>query len=252
MRSALLALEYPHARTFDPTDARQVFVLVSWLEDTKVRSRPVEDRGALREHGEEWPKTFQAYLAELGCARTAITRVGAGNFGAAILWLVNYAVYLEYRDRLDEGVPLNSSPAVTFEWLSRHASAESGANAPDEIASGDGKHLNELCELLGIPASSDSNEVLRAVTSLLKDKALVSAAVASGQALPSAADCTEEQYPLGFSTGDASVDKIARVLRLLYTAHLRDVQVAVNEMIVQAQEFTANPKTNAMLGKVGR
>jgi hypothetical protein len=37
------------------------------------------------------------------------------------------------------------------------------------------------------------------------------------------------------------VDRVARALRMLYVADLRELQNDVNDMLVAAQEFTANP-----------
>ena len=50
---------------------------------------------------------------------------------------------------------------------------------------------------------------------------------------------------------DAALDDAARVLRMLYVADLRKLQDAVNTTIVALQEFTANPKTDSRLGRVG-
>ena len=44
----------------------------------------------------------------------------------------------------------------------------------------------------------------------------------------------------------------AKILRLLHIQELRDLQTAINEAIVKVQAFTANPKTDSRLGKVGR
>lgn len=56
---------------------------------------------------------------------------------------------------------------------------------------------------------------------------------------------------LGFSTGDQILDKAVKVLRLLYINDLRDLQTAINSILVAAQTLTANPKTDTALGKVG-
>mmetsp|Transcript_57386 Transcript_57386/g.124735 ORF Transcript_57386/g.124735 Transcript_57386/m.124735 type:complete len:82 (+) Transcript_57386:464-709(+) len=61
-----------------------------------------------------------------------------------------------------------------------------------------------------------------------------------------------DSLPLGLNTGDSVVDAAATVLRLLYIADLRELQSSVNEIIVALQEFTADPKTDSRLGKLGR
>lgn len=57
---------------------------------------------------------------------------------------------------------------------------------------------------------------------------------------------------LGFSTGDKAVDAAAIILRVLYVADVRNSQNQLNEIVTYLQRFTANPKTNPNLGKVGR
>ena len=59
-------------------------------------------------------------------------------------------------------------------------------------------------------------------------------------------------FPLGFATGDAVVDYASSLLRMLYIADLRELQDSVNEILITVQEFTADPKTDSSLGKVGR
>ena len=58
--------------------------------------------------------------------------------------------------------------------------------------------------------------------------------------------------PLGFATGDGTVDEVAQRMRLFYVDDLRDVQDAVTGIIIRAQNYVANPVTNSSLGKVGR
>lgn len=48
------------------------------------------------------------------------------------------------------------------------------------------------------------------------------------------------------------VNRAALILRLLYIADMRDLQTRINELIVTVQNYTANPRVNAALGKVGR
>lgn len=61
-----------------------------------------------------------------------------------------------------------------------------------------------------------------------------------------------DAQPLGFSTGDPLVDRAARALRWLYVRDLASLQKEVDDAIVGVQDRTANPRTDAALGKVGR
>jgi len=61
-----------------------------------------------------------------------------------------------------------------------------------------------------------------------------------------------QAFALGFQTGDKQLDRGATVLRLLYIDDLRTLQTQVNEIVATLQDFTANPKTDSKLGKVGR
>lgn len=61
-----------------------------------------------------------------------------------------------------------------------------------------------------------------------------------------------DELPLGFSTGNAAVDRFARVVRVLQVRQLRELQDAVNTVVAQMQTVTADPKTDSRLGKVGR
>ena len=57
---------------------------------------------------------------------------------------------------------------------------------------------------------------------------------------------------LGFDTGDPVLNRAAKVLRLLYIRDLRQLQTAINEIIVAVQNLIADPRTDTRLGKVGR
>lgn len=45
-----------------------------------------------------------------------------------------------------------------------------------------------------------------------------------------------DDFVLGFDTGDSTVNKAAKVLRMLYVRHLRSVQDRMNAIIIAAQE----------------
>ena len=60
------------------------------------------------------------------------------------------------------------------------------------------------------------------------------------------------KLPLGFATGSDVLDSAGTILRMLYIEDLRELQNQVNNLLVQVQEFTANPKTDSSLVRVGR
>ena len=58
-------------------------------------------------------------------------------------------------------------------------------------------------------------------------------------------------YNPNFS-GDGSLDRAGKVVRLLHLLELKHLQGDINEVIAAAQEITADPQTDVRLGKVGR
>ena len=65
-------------------------------------------------------------------------------------------------------------------------------------------------------------------------------------------DIDLQHLNLPFHTTDYMVDQILRALYLLYLSDLRLLQDDVNALLEVCQSYTANPATNADLGKVGR
>lgn len=51
---------------------------------------------------------------------------------------------------------------------------------------------------------------------------------------------------------DPQLNRAANVLRLLYINDLRELQSQINQLLVELQSVTANPKTDTLIGKVGR
>jgi len=92
--------------------------------------------------------------------------------------------------------------------------------------------------------------VRRAARRFLKGGSGMGGAGTAGDALGVRADLSD--FPLGFNTGKEIVDYAAALLRMLYIADLRELQDAVNAILITVQEFTADPKTDSALGKVGR
>jgi len=61
-----------------------------------------------------------------------------------------------------------------------------------------------------------------------------------------------DQLPVGLQIDDPDVKRAAAVLRLLHGIELQQLQVNINQVINELQQLTADPKTDARLGRVGR
>jgi len=72
----------------------------------------------------------------------------------------------------------------------------------------------------------------------------------SGQLNSSQLDLND--FPLGFDSNDKIVNQISLVYKFLHLNSFREMQNDVNSIIELAQGYTANPKLNTSLGKVGR
>ncbi|CAB0005576.1 unnamed protein product, partial [Nesidiocoris tenuis] len=127
-------------------------------------------------------------------------------------WITGYAVRLEYFDDLQS----------------------------DEFRNG----VNSLANLLKIAPHPNHLITLEAICALItnsmKDKDLKK----EGHPFP------VMETDLGFDLGDYVLNQAAKVLRLLYTHDLRDLQTKINECIVAVQSVTADPKTDTKLGKM--
>ena len=77
----------------------------------------------------------------------------------------------------------------------------------------------------------------------------VAAVPMSAAEVDAALSALETGFP---STGDALVERAARVLRLLFLHDLRQSQNLANELMALAQNYTSDPRTESKLGKVGR
>eukprot|EP00879_Flechtneria_rotunda_P020712 GHRR01021798.1.p3 GENE.GHRR01021798.1~~GHRR01021798.1.p3 ORF type:complete len:120 (+),score=50.33 GHRR01021798.1:405-764(+) len=94
-----------------------------------------------------------------------------------------------------------------------------------------------------------SKQFWTAAKNILRDSVLPSLTDASVQ--QAAGSRGMQDFPLGFETGDAKLDQLAIVLRILYIKDLRDLQTLIDRLVVEVQEYTANPRTDANLGRVG-
>jgi len=238
---AVLALGHPAAPGWagcavplsDPSRRGDLAAVVGYVEDRKVRALDISERAGLRSAGAAFDAALLQYLAALGCPHTRIT-------DAAVGWLLARAVNCEYEDR---GAECNARAA---------ARAAAAAPPPADERRRIDAALRGLCASAGVPYTSleaDGPAALGALAA--KARAAETAPSAAGGAAAAAPPPDAAQFPLGFSSDDAAVDERARVLRMLYISDLRRLQDDVSRCLSAAQAYTADPKTNSTLGKVG-
>jgi RLL motif-containing protein 1 len=257
-RKRLLALGYPGSGSFDISNIDHIQTLVAWLEDIKIRSYKIEERAPLRTMNDKWLNVFREYMKELGCPHPLKASITSDDWVVLVDWILAHAIGLMYADNVDatnekaqkqlETKQTNKIPVDTSDY-----------NSPQFKEA-----LTELATLLKIPMHDDPavllNTIQKAVKSKFSKTALAEAKDTNTQqqqsntvpGLHSDTSINEDKFPLGFNTGETKTNTAATMLRLLYIRDLRELQTSINDIIVAIQEFTANPRTNTVLGKVGR
>ena len=234
--------------------------LCHWLEDRHIRQLATEDRGPLRA---EQPEALRSYLLELNASDELIEVASAGDANFRVCtWLCSLALHYAYGDNKD---------AIE----TKAAAASSSSTASDLLAADDADVLG-LAAALGITPGATATDTLQAAVKAARQRPrpapppaapppkrpatspAASAADSAAARAPRAsrvplAGLGEAAFPLGFETGGSeALDAACRVLRMLHVQHLRRLQDSVNSAIVSMQEYTANPRTDARLGRVGR
>lgn len=178
----------------------------------------------------------------------------SNNLEESIDWLLSQAILLEYKDRRQE--LLHTRPPEA-----QRTTHGSGSTFHDVSSDEFKDSVIVLGQALGIVTEGkELSEILREANerlSTLQNPAFQFSAKQHAKlyAKDTSAIIPSEEaesLPLGFQTGDATVDSAATLLRLLYVRDLRKLQSSIDQTIVQIQEWTSNPKTDATLGKVGR
>lgn len=249
----LRALGFPHWKKFDSRNEMAFRTLVVWLEETKIRHYSVGDRATLRklDDGASWSQAYSAYLSALECPHAASRKARP----LALDWMLRKAISLEYSDRKGEFQaqrPARRAPAAS-------AAPRCTVNLSDP---GEAARLKCIASALGISSEGGPKKlpavlsaVSRAIHRRLTPARLAEASKrdssGNGAGLSRIDKAAFDQTPLGFSTSDPNVDRASKLLRMLYISRLREVQTRINRGLAEAQELTANPKTDSRLGRVG-
>ncbi|ENN74646.1 hypothetical protein YQE_08765, partial [Dendroctonus ponderosae] len=112
--------------------------------------------------------------------------------------------------------------------------------------------INQLAKILNITAYPDPLVTLRAVRKVICSRLTPECVENPSSVIVEGTPFPFQETDLGFDLKDPVLNQAAKVLRMLYIHDLRDLQTKSNELIVAVQNVTANPKTDAKLGQVGR
>mmetsp|Transcript_32373 Transcript_32373/g.54325 ORF Transcript_32373/g.54325 Transcript_32373/m.54325 type:complete len:279 (+) Transcript_32373:163-999(+) len=273
IRTLLLrGLEYPSVETFEVEDTGKFQELVLWLEDTKIRFYKPDERTKLRatDAHAEWEAAFSKFLGDMGCDIESTVK----NRGKIMDYMLFQAVGFNYKDeaarlnalagKLKPPEPAASSASQVNKGKRSRAQMQSQAAQPnfDQLDTPEFLGaLTKLAELLKVPVRSDEpakllKATLGAAQRVLAPAVLEAAAAAdqltanqpNGEKLFGLA---KSSFPLGFDLGDAELEAVSILLRVLYVNDLRALQSQIDHFIVEMQEITADPKTDAKLGRVG-
>jgi len=246
MEIALDVLGYPRALDYSASNPSEVSKLVQFLEDRHIRHLPVDNRLPLRSPGSTFDAAFIEYLERLGCPLPSIS-----TLDERIHWLVNHAVSVSYED---SAATTNSSEALEHaETSAGQKSVTSTEISTSALPQDAVAIIADLVRTLQIRSSRGPVESLQNV-----QRALRAAVIPSATGVKVGAERTKSprdlliEFGSGISTGVDVQDQALSVLRMLYVADLRELQDAVNEILVEVQSYTADPKTDSSLGVVGR
>lgn len=113
--------------------------------------------------------------------------------------------------------------------------------------------LRFALDALQVDSSNISSEALEKARAVLETQILPTVTAQEHDTARAVSSSTAlAQFPLGFTTGDEKVDMAARILRMLYIKDLRTLQTSIDDAIVAVQSLTADPKTDAAIGRIGR
>eukprot|EP00928_Gymnodinium_smaydae_P088416 TRINITY_DN72504_c0_g1_i1.p1 TRINITY_DN72504_c0_g1~~TRINITY_DN72504_c0_g1_i1.p1 ORF type:complete len:275 (+),score=52.45 TRINITY_DN72504_c0_g1_i1:116-940(+) len=236
LKRKLLALSYPELDTAS-LNGQAFCKMVLWLEEEKIRLYEKHDRKALREFNRGWYMAAADYCKDLGVPAEDLSERDVAAKLRVLNSLINLAVHDIYRDKVEANeLTVVAPPKVQTD--EGHARKLRQCIEP----------LNRLLEgfsLPKLPADAADTDSLAALECI---KARVCAPSGTDSGTPLDLD----KLPVGFQIDDPEVRRAACVLRLLHGNELRDLQVRINQVINELQQLTADPKTDARLGRVGR
>jgi hypothetical protein len=229
---------------------------------------------------------LKSYLQDLGYHRgDAFIASDPSQLVSALDWLLTYAIDLEYKDNavrynnvaaVTKAVPGTGSNTADVEEATAAKPTSVTLPTTEEtftkliqllktllaLQQPQSEQLeNQLKRLCSTPSSSssasfDTASLLNCIYRIIERRSLGRESdderAQLSKPLSQSPQLSEDVFPLGFTTGAPTVDQASTILRLLYVAHMKQIQSQINTTLGIVQEQTANPTTDISLGQVGR
>ena len=235
-------------------------LLTEFLEDTVIRCLTPENRRFLREAKVGRASIASALDEYVLSIDPPVQGLGSATYDAIADELLSRAVALTALDAREAASGDLSGPIDAIERSSKRLRLNdrmTSSEVANAIASGSGRAaLERLATALGVEASS-GGDVVDACVTLERCVAAHERFIAgfeSASGLEAARNPPRlEDVPSGIGLdGDAEVERAVAVARLLHVNDLRRLQSDVDAFLVSMQEYTADPKTDSRMGRVGR
>lgn len=236
LKRKLAALSYPEVDAATLT-GQAYCKIVLWLEEEKIRLYEKHDRKALRDFGKAWYTHAADYAKDLGIPAEGLNEKNAAVKLNVLNGLTNLAIHDIYRDKVEANELSSAAPPK--------AAAESERQKLRDLI----EPLNRLLESFSLPKLPQDAADQDTIAGLRCIHARVCPPNDTGN---QGAQLDLDQLPVGFDVSDPEVKRAATILRLLHGIELQQLQVHINGVINELQQLTADPKTDARLGRVGR
>ncbi|CAD7949875.1 unnamed protein product [Amoebophrya sp. A120] len=228
--------------------------IVLWLEEEKVRLYTVAERAKMREVNKrpQWYRATKEYLKELGLDESlcdSLSDKAPPDVKLKVLdVLTSMAVHDEYQDAIEE------------KRIKLPAAEEADPNAAARLAK-----AVELCQLIEPLNKILADNSLPTLTDDVGDDDIVAAvSLLHNRHFPPDVNMSDaisdqmqlETVPIGIELETEQEKRQLQapiaLLRFLHNHNMRDFQQRINETINKLQQFTADPRTDGALGRVGR
>lgn len=230
----LEALSYPELGSAS-LEGETYCKIILWLEEEKIRFLEPAQRKGLREFGDQFLRHFTAYAQDLNVNVDALSMEDGQSKLRVLNHLTNLAIHDVYRDRVENQSMVLSVPAYPL----------AGGVEDKQMLQDLVPDLNRMLDLYQLPklqktaADNDTIAALRCVKTRMCQKGI------------GAVEFDMSQLPAGLDVEDPEVRKTATILRLLHNIEMGQLQVNVSTVLNDLQQLTANPRTDAKLGRVG-